>query len=134
MRGGRQLPIHAKFIPIWLAGRFPGIDSDEAGSLQLVDMLPQAGGRDPIFLCLSLRKNKSHPSTAFHRHAEVEKAAACAERMEPLGEQQGISYLDKAFLPIVRFGRQIRNDRRAAFSFAQIKFLLSCMDRERRAP
>ena len=84
----RQLPTQAKFISVWLACWLPGIDSDKTVSFQLVDVLPQAGRRDPVLFCVLLWKNEILPSAALHGHTEIEKPAAGAECVELLGEEQ----------------------------------------------
>lgn len=71
---------------------------------QLVDVLPQTGGRDPVLFCVLLRKNEILPSTALHSHAEIEKAAACTECVEFLGKQQRIPYLNEPLLPVIHIG------------------------------
>ena len=86
--GRRQLPTQAKFISVWLACWLSGIDSDKTGSFQLVDVLPQTGGRDPVLFCVLLWKNEIIPFAALHGHAEIEKLAAGAECVELLGEEQ----------------------------------------------
>ena len=93
----RQLPTQAKFISVWLACWLFGIDSDKPGSFQLVDVLPQAGRRDPVLFCVLLWKNEILPSTALHGHAEIEKPAAGAECVEQLGEEQWVSNLNESF-------------------------------------
>ena len=83
-----QLPAQAKLISVWLASRLPGIGSDKTSGFQLVDVLPQTGGRDPVLFCVLLWKNEILPSVALHGHAEIEKPAAGAECVELLGEEQ----------------------------------------------
>ena len=85
---GGQLPTQAKFISVWLACWLSGIDSDKTGSFQLVDVLPQTGGRDPVLFCVLLWKNEILSSAALHGHAEIEKPTAGAECVELLGEEQ----------------------------------------------
>ena len=83
-----QLPALTKLISVWFACGLSGEDSDKTGSFQLVDVLPQAGRRDPVLFCVLLWKNEILPSAALHGHAEIEKPAAGAEHMELLGEEQ----------------------------------------------
>ena len=83
----RQLPTLTKLISVRLASRLPGIDSDKTGGFQLVDVLPQTGGSDPVLFCVLLRKNEILSSAALHSHAEIEKAAAGTECVELLGEK-----------------------------------------------
>ena len=84
----RQLPPLTKLISVWLACGLSGKDSDKTGGFQLVDVLPQAGRSNSILFCVLLRKNEILPSAALHGHAEIEKPAAGAERVELLGEEQ----------------------------------------------
>ena len=75
------------------------------GGFQLVDMLPQTGGGDPIFFCSALWENEIVRFAALHSHAEIEKPAAGAERVELLGEEQGVSHLNKSFFFAICQGR-----------------------------
>ena len=101
----RQLPLLTKLISVWLACRLSRIDPDKMGGFQLVDMLPQTGGGDPIFFCSALWENEIVRFAALHSHAEIEKPAAGAERVELLGEEQGVSHLNKSFFFAICQGR-----------------------------
>ena len=100
----RQLPPLTELISVWLACRLSGIDPDKTGGFQFVDVLPQTGGGDPIFLRGLLRENEFVHFAALHSHAEIEKPAACAERVEPLREEQGVSHLDESFFFVIHLG------------------------------
>ena len=67
-------------------------------------MLPQTGWRDPVLFCVLLRKNEILSSAALHSHAEIEKPTAGAERVEFLGKQQSIPYLNEPLLPVIHLG------------------------------
>ena len=100
----RQLPPLTELISVWLACRLPGIDSDKTGGFQFVDVLPQTGGSDPIFLRGLLRENEFVHFAALHSHAEIEKAAAGTECVELLGEKQGVSHLNESFFFVIHLG------------------------------
>ena len=100
----RQPPPLTKLISVWLSCRLSKIDPDKTGGFQFVDVLPQAGGRDPIFFRVFLWKNEIVPSAALHGHAEIEKPTAGAERVELLGEEQKVSYLNESFFFTTHLG------------------------------
>ena len=74
------------------------------GGFQLVDMLPQTGGGNPILFRVFLWKNEIVPSAALHGHAEIEKPTAGAERVEFPGKQQRVPYLNEAPLLAIHIG------------------------------
>lgn len=97
-----MLPIEAEFIDIRFAYALPGVDLDEAFGFQLIYMPPQAGGRDSVLLCSSLRKHKSAFACALHRPAEVQVSAADGDTPKCLVEQQRVAHLYEALFHVVR--------------------------------
>ena len=106
-----SLPFKGKPILIGLSQVLHGMDLNELLRLKLIDIAPQTGGRDAIFLGRRLGQDERCSPAALHGHAEIEVSGSGPQLLEFAGEQERVSDLNESLFPCVRLGREPGDDR-----------------------